>query len=55
MADNAEKNVMCAVCKNPVGGAHVCVKCKNPVHIICGNPIGDEGFGQSVTCFSCST
>ena len=38
----------CHVCPNDVSEAHQCKLCKNNVHLICGNPKGDEGYGQSV-------
>ena len=36
------------VCKNTCSGAHECMKYNCYVHLICGKPIGDEGYGQSV-------
>ena len=44
----------CHVCTNDVGGAHQCKLCKNSVYLICDNPEGDEGYVQSVVCFTCS-
>ena len=44
----------CHVCTNDVGEAHQRKLCKNNVHLICGNPEGDECYGQSVVCFTCS-
>ena len=44
----------CHVCTNDVGDAHQCKFCKNKVNLICGNPEGDEGLGQSFICFNCS-
>ena len=44
----------CNVYTNDVREAHQCKLCKNNVHLIFGNPEGDEGYGQSVVCFSCS-
>lgn len=44
----------CKICKNIVGKAHKCKKCKGFVHLICGNTIGEEGYGQEVICFVCS-
>ena len=44
----------CHVCTNDVGEGHQFKLCKNNVHLICSNPEGDEGYGQSVVCFICS-
>ena len=47
----------CEVCKDPVGSAHKCIKCKKYVHIFrCGTPVNgtEEGYGQPVTCTTCS-
>ena len=44
----------CHVCTNDVGEAPQCKLCKNNVHLIGGNPEGDDGYGQSVVCFTCS-
>ena len=38
----------CHVCTNDVGEAPQCKLCKN------NNPEGDDGYGQSVVCFTCS-
>ena len=48
-----DSNENCNVCKKEVQGAHVCVKCNLPVHLICGQGIGEEGYGQPVTCKTC--
>ena len=44
----------CIVCDNIADGAHKCNQCKQIVHQICGNGIGEEGYGQEVVCFKCS-
>ena len=36
------------------GNARKCVKCDCYVHLICGEPQGEEGYGQSVVCFRCT-
>ena len=41
----------CHVCANDVGEAPQCKLCKNNVHLICGNPKRDDGYGQSVVFF----
>ena len=44
----------CPVCLRPVDGAHKCHQCKKPVHgIICSDPVGEEGHGQTVLCHLC--
>lgn len=43
----------CHVCLGEVGNAHACKKCKKFVHLICGTPEGEEGYGQKVTCKIC--
>ena len=43
----------CAVCCKDVGGAHSCARCDKKVHLICGQQIGDEGYGQSIICYNC--
>ena len=43
----------CLVCFGEVSGAHKCITCRHPVHIICGRPVGEEGYGQKVKCDKC--
>lgn len=43
----------CHVCSKEVGVAHRCRNCKQFVHLICGHPLEEEGYGQDVICFSC--
>ena len=43
----------CKVC----GDTHKCISCDWFVHLICGEPVGDEdeeGYGQPVKCLLCS-
>jgi hypothetical protein len=49
----AEK-LMCRVCNNESNGAHSCQICNQAIHAICGDTIGDEGYGSKVICFLCS-
>ena len=35
------------------GGGHTCHICKYIVHLICGDPIGEDRYGQSVKCKNC--
>ena len=45
---------VCPVCKlGPFQGGHQCIACKRMVHIFCGKPIGEEGFGQKILCNDC--
>ena len=45
---------VCAVCSQSVGNAHTCSMCNKFVHLICGIPEGEEGFGQKLRCNNCS-
>lgn len=45
----------CVVCDNIVGEAHKCEVCNKYVHLICGDPTGEEGFGQKVVCNKCKS
>ena len=54
MAD--EDTQPCGVCSKPCGSAHKCLKCKKPVHVLCGiESEEEEGYGQSVLCFKYDT
>ena len=44
---------LCVQCDKPVGTVHACPQCKQYIHLICGTPVGEEGFGQSVICSKC--
>ncbi len=44
----------CSFCKQKVWGAHKCIQCGKSVHLICGKAVGDERYGQQVTCFKCT-
>ena len=44
---------VCCVCGHEAGGAHTCLSCKMIVHVICGKPKGEEGYGQRVICQNC--
>ena len=44
----------CHARTNDVGEAPQYKLCKNNVHLICGNPEGDDGYDQLVVCFTCS-
>jgi hypothetical protein len=46
-------NGSCHVFSAPVGEAHKCKCCGKFIHIFCGTPEGEEGFGQQVTCKIC--
>ena len=49
-----KKQELCKMCEQPCGNAHKCVICDCFVHLICGEPQGDEeGYGQPVVCFIC--
>ena len=46
---------VCHVCFQSVGDTHSCKECKKFVHLHCGIPEGEEGFGQKVICTTCNT
>ncbi|KAK9719068.1 hypothetical protein QE152_g22863 [Popillia japonica] len=43
----------CVVCGMESTRAHSCDICKNPVHAICGNTVGEEGYGSKILCYLC--
>jgi hypothetical protein len=43
----------CKGCGEEVGGVHACDRCGAFMHIFCGTPIGEEGYGQKVRCPAC--
>ncbi|KAK9744168.1 hypothetical protein QE152_g8036 [Popillia japonica] len=43
----------CAVCGMESTRAHSCDISKNPVHAICGNTVGEEGYGSNILCYLC--
>lgn len=53
MASKMTSGISCVWCKRAVGSAHKCTKCDFPCHIICGKPVGEEGYGQEVICNIC--
>lgn len=49
----------CPACKNgdQPSGAHLCIKCKKPIHALPGCSVScgeEEGYGQKRICFECS-
>lgn len=48
------ESLTCCVCGGESDGAHWCLVCHKPVHAICGDhDLGQEGFGQPLTCRKC--
>jgi hypothetical protein len=43
----------CHICFKELTGGHKCQTCKKFVHLLCGKPVGEEGYGQKVICFKC--
>lgn len=43
----------CTVCGQGNSGAHSCSSCSKPVHVTCGNSLGEEGYGAHVLCRLC--
>ena len=44
---------VCHVCFKELTGGHSCQSCNKYVHLLCGKPIGEEGYGQKVICSKC--
>ena len=44
---------MCGGCGKPVSSIHTCDVCNHNMHVFCGLPIGDEGYGQKIRCPPC--
>jgi hypothetical protein len=44
---------ICHICFEPTSGAHTCMGCKKPVHAICGDNVGEEGYGTQILCRRC--
>lgn len=42
------------MCHKESDDALSCDNCKQPVHAICGESIGEEGYGAKVLCFLCN-
>ena len=45
---------LCHICLKELTGGHSCQSCNKFVHLLCGKPIGEEGYGQKVICSECS-
>ena len=43
----------CGGCGQPVGGVHRCPGCGAHMHPFCGDPVGEEGYGQMIRCPGC--
>ena len=41
------------MCDEETSRKHKCKGCSNWVHLICGEPVGEEGCGQGVFCRKC--
>lgn len=44
----------CIVCGVPTGPAHKCPFCHGTIHLHCGTPVGEEGYGQKAICPNCA-
>lgn len=49
----SDSKACCVVCGMESTGAHSCDIYKNPVHAICGNTVGEEGYGSKILCYLC--
>ena len=45
----------CRGCGQPCGNAHICDICGSNMHVFCGLPIGEEGYGQKISCPPCQS
>ena len=45
----------CRGCGQPVGNVHKCDICGSNMHVFCGLPIGEEGYGQKICCPPCQS
>ena len=43
----------CGGCSQPVGGVHRCPGCGAHMQSFCGDPVGEEGYGQIIRCPGC--
>lgn len=50
----SDNKACCVVCGMESTGAHSCNICKNPVHAICGNTVGEEKYGSKILCYLCA-
>ena len=50
-----DEEAVCVSCKSETSGAHKCQDCGLHCHVICGTPVGEEGYGQAVVCPKCSS
>ncbi|GFV84935.1 uncharacterized protein TNCV_3892731 [Trichonephila clavipes] len=48
-----DSKACCVVCGMESTGAHSCAICKNQGHAICGNAVGEEGYGSKILCYLC--
>ncbi|GFU68908.1 SCAN domain-containing protein 3 [Trichonephila clavipes] len=46
-----DSKACCVVCGMESTGAHSCAICKNQVRAICGNAVGEEGYGSKILCY----
>jgi len=56
-SDNNTNNALKHICEcgeNAAKSSHACDKCHRKMHAYCGQPIGEEGFGQARRCAVCS-
>ena len=45
----------CRGCGQPCGNVHKCDICGSNMHVFCGLPIGEEGYGQKIRCPPCQS
>ena len=53
VASGGSQLAPCGGCGQPVGGVHRCPGCGAHMHPFCGDPVGEEGYGQMIRCPGC--
>ena len=56
MADNHRDHeimIVCPGCGEETSCIHRCPDCNCGLHVFCGTPVGEEGYGQSSVCPKC--
>ncbi|GFY38752.1 hypothetical protein TNIN_448131 [Trichonephila inaurata madagascariensis] len=49
----SDSKACCVLCGMESTEAHSCNICKNQMPAICGNTVGEEGYGSKILCYLC--
>ncbi|GFY68363.1 uncharacterized protein TNIN_104411 [Trichonephila inaurata madagascariensis] len=49
----SDSKLCCVLCGMESTGAHSCNICKIQMPAICGNTVGEEGYGSTILCYLC--